>query len=219
MRTKSKVQSLKSKVRSPEASDPGSRFRVRPPSAVSLRRTGGSGLKVRRSAAQRPAAPDYLARFLCAGFALAVLLSGCAGPRPLKGGKAVTTRKPTGIVEQTLVQSENPAAASKQNQESVKVRTYTVPAGSTLNAECGIRNAEWRISHADSGERSAGGRKTQAVSADPQQSTINSQPINLPQPSTISYPPHRHGQLSGIVAASAAEQTKPSNQQPATSNQ
>jgi hypothetical protein len=66
------------------------------------------------------------------GFALALLATGCAGPRPLKGGRAVTTHKPTGVVEQTLVQSENPAAASKQTQESVKVRTYTVPAGSRM---------------------------------------------------------------------------------------
>ena len=57
----------------------------------------------------RPAAVDYLARFLCAGFALALLATGCAGPRPLKGGKAVTTRKPAGVVEQTLVQGENAA--------------------------------------------------------------------------------------------------------------
>jgi hypothetical protein len=63
---------------------------------------------------------------------LVLLLTGCAGPRPLKGGKAVTTRKPTGIVEQTLVQGENPAQATKQDQETIKVRTYTVPAGSRI---------------------------------------------------------------------------------------
>ncbi len=76
----------------------------------------------------------YLSRFLCAGFALALLATGCAGPRPLKGGKAVTTRKPAGVIEQTLVQGENPAQATKQDQESVKVRTYTVPAGSRVEA-------------------------------------------------------------------------------------
>jgi hypothetical protein len=73
-----------------------------------------------------------LARFLCVGFAVALLATGCAGPRPLKGGRAVTTRKPEGIVEQTLQQGENPSHASKQTQESVKVRTYTVPAGSRM---------------------------------------------------------------------------------------
>jgi hypothetical protein len=50
----------------------------------------------------------------------------------LKGGRAVITRKPTGVIEQTLVQSENPAQATKQDQESVKVRSYTVPAGSRM---------------------------------------------------------------------------------------
>jgi hypothetical protein len=50
----------------------------------------------------------------------------------LKGGRAVITRKPTGVFEQTLVQSENPAQATKQDQESVKVRSYTVPAGSRM---------------------------------------------------------------------------------------
>jgi hypothetical protein len=75
---------------------------------------------------------SYLSRFLCAGFALVVLVTGCAGPRPLKGGKAVITRKPAGVIEQTLVQGENPSQATKQDQESVKVRTYTVPTGSRI---------------------------------------------------------------------------------------
>jgi hypothetical protein len=66
------------------------------------------------------------------GFSLTLLATGCAGPRPLKGGKAVTTHKPAGVIEQTLVQSENPSQASKQTQESVRVRTYTVPAGSRV---------------------------------------------------------------------------------------
>ena len=80
---------------------------------------------------ERPAAVDYLSRFLCLGFVLALFATGCAS-RPLKGGKAVTTRKPTGQVEQTLMQGENPAQATKQSQETVKVRTYTVPAGSRI---------------------------------------------------------------------------------------
>jgi hypothetical protein len=75
---------------------------------------------------------DYLSRFLCVGFALALLATGCAGPRPLKGGKAVTTHKPAGVIEQTVVQGENPSQASKQTQGSVKVRTYTLPAGSRI---------------------------------------------------------------------------------------
>jgi hypothetical protein len=73
----------------------------------------------------------YLSRFLCAGFVLA-LATGCAGPSPLKGGKAVTTHKPAGVIEQTVVQGENPSQATKQDQESVKVRTYTLPVGSRI---------------------------------------------------------------------------------------
>jgi hypothetical protein len=80
----------------------------------------------------RPAAVGYLDRFLCAGFVLALLVTGCVGPRPLKGGRAITTHKAQGTVEQTLMQGENPSQASRQDQETVKVRTYTVPAGSRV---------------------------------------------------------------------------------------
>jgi hypothetical protein len=80
----------------------------------------------------RPAAVGYLSRFLCACLALALLATGCVGPRPLKGGKAVTTRKPAGNLEQTLMQGENPSEATRQTQETVKLRTYTVPAGSRI---------------------------------------------------------------------------------------
>jgi len=118
MRTKSKVLSPKSKVQSLGEEGRHSRFRVR-----------GSRFKVQ---AQRTAAVGYLSRFLCAAFALALLVTGCAGPRPLKGGKAVTTHKPTGVIEQTVVQGDNASQATKQDQESVKVRTYTVPAGSRV---------------------------------------------------------------------------------------
>jgi hypothetical protein len=96
-------------------------------------------------------------------FVLALAVTGCVGPRPLKGGKAVTTRKPTGIVEQTLVQGENPAQATKQDQETIKVRTYTVPAGSRLE-------------------------QSQPPAAAPaQRSTLNTQSINVP-PSTLNHP-------------------------------
>jgi hypothetical protein len=103
----------------------GSGFKVRPPSAVLVRRTGGSTV-------QLPAAVERLASFLSVSLTLALLATGCAGPRPLKGGKAVTTHKPGGVIEQTLVQSENPAAATKQDQDTVKVRTFTLPAGSRI---------------------------------------------------------------------------------------
>jgi hypothetical protein len=104
-----------------------------PPTKVQSAGSRVRGAAVRGSAVQRPAAADYLSRFLCAAFAVALLLTGCAGPRPLKGGRAVTTRKPTGVIEQTLVQGENASQPTKQSQETVKVRTYTVPAGSRLS--------------------------------------------------------------------------------------
>jgi len=84
--------------------------------------------KVRHPKRGARAAEVYLSRFLCVGFALALAVTGCVGPRPLKGGKAVMTRTPGGSVQQTLTQSENPAQATKQDQETIKVRTYTVPA-------------------------------------------------------------------------------------------
>ena len=62
---------------------------------------------------------------------LALALCGC-GMAPLKGGKASTVSKPAQGIEQTVVQSENPAAASRQGQETEKVKTYTLPAGSQL---------------------------------------------------------------------------------------
>ena len=58
-------------------------------------------------------------------------LAGCT-IAPLKGGRATTLSKPTQGIEQTVVQSENPAAMSKQDQETVRTKTYTVPAGSRL---------------------------------------------------------------------------------------
>jgi hypothetical protein len=59
-------------------------------------------------------------------------LSGCAVTKPLKGGKASTVSKLARGIEQTVVQSDNPAQVSKQDQEVVKVKTYTVPTGSRL---------------------------------------------------------------------------------------
>src|ERR1035437_3399161 len=134
-----------------------------------------------------PAAAGYLSRFLCVGFALALLATGCAGPRPLKGGKAVTTRKPAGVVEQTLVQGENPSQTSKQTQESVKFRTYTLPAGSRMEQS----------------------QPPDAVAAQPsvfapvasQPSTINS------QPSTTSYQPSTALVLSAPMPVVEREKT------------
>ena len=58
------------------------------------------------------------------------LLSGCA-TGPLKGGKA-TTSQSAGRTIQTIAQGDNPAQVSRQDQETVKTKTYTVPAGSRM---------------------------------------------------------------------------------------
>ena len=65
-------------------------------------------------------------------------LAGCM-TQPLKGGKATTLSKPAHGIEQTVVQSDNPAAVSRQDQETIRTRTYTVPTGSRL--ESGATNA------------------------------------------------------------------------------
>jgi hypothetical protein len=156
---------------------PGCFIYVPPPRVVW---NDGSGAS---SAVRAPAAVDYLARFLCAGFALVLLATGCAGPRPLKGGRAVTTRKPEGIVEQTLQQGENPAQPTKQTQETVKVRTYTVPAGSRME------------------------QSPLPVAAPAQLSTINSQPINLP-PSTLNPQPSTAFILSAPMPVVEREETR-----------
>jgi len=51
---------------------------------------------------------------------------------PLKGGHASTVSKSTQGMEQSVVQGDNPAQVSRQDQETVKTRSYTVPAGSRL---------------------------------------------------------------------------------------
>ncbi len=70
----------------------------------------------------------------------ALTLVGCASTAPLKGGKATTLSKPTQGIEQTVVQSDNPAQVSRQDQETVRTRTYTVPAGSRVESG-GTNNA------------------------------------------------------------------------------
>jgi hypothetical protein len=104
---------------------------------------------------------DYLSSLLCAWFTRGLLAAGCAGFRPLKGGRAVTTHKPAGVIEQTLVQGENPAQTTKQTQETVKVRSYTVPASSRME---------------QSRMTSATPTQPACVSRDYQPSTLNPQP-------------------------------------------
>jgi hypothetical protein len=69
-------------------------------------------------------------KFMLIDFAViaaVALLSGCA-MAPLKGGHATTS----GAIGQTVVQGDNPAQVSRQDQETLKTRSYTVPAGSRL---------------------------------------------------------------------------------------
>jgi hypothetical protein len=91
-----------------------------------------SGFTISGLDKRRPAAAGYLSAFLAAGVVLPLLTTGCASSRPLKGGKAVTTHQPAGVIEQSLIQGENPSHTSKQSQETVKLRTYTLPAGSRI---------------------------------------------------------------------------------------
>lgn len=57
-------------------------------------------------------------------------LTGCA-TAPLKGGKASQS---AGRIAQTLMQGDNPAQVSRQDQETVRTRNYTVPSGSRLES-------------------------------------------------------------------------------------
>ena len=61
---------------------------------------------------------------------LMLMLCGCA-IAPLKGGKA-TTSQSAGHIVQSVAQGENPAQSSRQDQETVRTKSYTVPAGSRL---------------------------------------------------------------------------------------
>ena len=60
-----------------------------------------------------------------------LMVSGCT-IAPLKGGHASTVSKSTQGIEQSVVQGDNPAQASRQNQETVRTKSYTVPTGSRL---------------------------------------------------------------------------------------
>jgi hypothetical protein len=63
--------------------------------------------------------------------AAGMMLSGCA-MAPLKGGHASTVSKSTQGIEQSVVQGDNPAQVSRQDQETVRTKSYTVPAGSRM---------------------------------------------------------------------------------------
>ena len=59
-----------------------------------------------------------------------LMVSGCT-IAPLKGGKAITNKSGQGI-EQSVMQGDNPAQASRQDQETIRTKSYTVPTGSRL---------------------------------------------------------------------------------------
>jgi len=62
-------------------------------------------------------------------------LAGCS-IAPLKGGHATTS----GAIGQTLVQGDNPAQVTRQDQETLKTRSYTLPTGSRLEESRFIRD-------------------------------------------------------------------------------
>ena len=63
---------------------------------------------------------------------MSLLVTGCVAPRPLKGGKATTTRNQAGLIQQTVAQGENASQPSRQDQETIKVRSYTLPAATRI---------------------------------------------------------------------------------------
>ena len=113
----------------------------------------------------------------------------------MKGGKAVTTHKPAGVIEQTLVQGENASQATKQDQESIKVRTYTLPAGSRIE---------------QSQTPGAVAAQTGSVSHDSQPSTLNPQPssafiVSTPMPAVEREETHAWTELGAAQKDTARE--------------
>jgi hypothetical protein len=162
--------SLESKVLSPESAAHSPQTEVHGPR--SRPETQDSRPETQASAA------DYLSRFLCAGFALALLVSGCAGPRPLKGGKASTTRNPAGVIQQTVAQGENASQPTKQDQETIKVRTYTLPAATRIEQCAPPVAAAAPVRSADKNVRAPSRSQPSALNSQPcsEASTLNAQP-------------------------------------------
>ena len=141
--------------------------------------------KVQRpKTAARVAAAEYLFGFLCACLALALLGTGCAGPRPLKGGKATTTRNQAGLIQQTVAQGENAQQPSKQDQETIKVRSYTLPAATRVEQGQiweGERPREPKLPRSTAEIRA---REDARPPGSQEPSTLNSQPSTISEPST-----------------------------------
>jgi hypothetical protein len=87
-----------------------------------------------RPPAPKLPAPCSLLFALCPLLLALLLLPACTVPKPLRGGKATTAPAQAGGLAQTLLQGENPSQPSKQSQESIKTRTYTLPAGTRFSS-------------------------------------------------------------------------------------
>jgi hypothetical protein len=78
-------------------------------------------------------APRSLLLALCPLLLALFSLTGCTSLKPLHGGKA-TTAAVGAALSQTLLQGENPSQPSSQSQETIKTRTYTIPAGTRISS-------------------------------------------------------------------------------------
>jgi hypothetical protein len=58
---------------------------------------------------------------------LPFILLGCSVPRPQRGGHAATTPSAATGISQSLVQGDNPSQPSRQDQDTIHTRTYTLP--------------------------------------------------------------------------------------------
>jgi hypothetical protein len=132
---------------------------------------------------------------LCVAFVLALLVTGCAGPRPLKGGKATTTRSQAGLIQQTVAQGENAQQPSKQDQETIRVRTYTLPAATRVEQGAVPVPAQ-----------TAAPARTSAASAG--RSSLAPQPSHLAQPSTLNSQPSTSYILSAPMPVIEREETR-----------
>src|SRR6185436_6160652 len=54
------------------------------------------------------------------------LLSGCSSFKPLKGGRALSVPRHGGVT-QMMAQSDNPSQISRQEQETIRTRIFSVP--------------------------------------------------------------------------------------------
>jgi hypothetical protein len=119
---------------------------------------------------------------------LGLLVAGCAGPRPLKGGKASTARNQAGLIQQTVAQGENASQPSKQDQETIKVRTYTLPAATRIE--------QGPVPVAP------------AAPVRSQPSTLNAQPSTRCGPSTLNSQPSTSYILSAPMPVVEREETR-----------